>query len=1000
MSCIFKDWKSISAVFIAILLSPGDISATTFYVSTNGTPDASGTISDPLPSIQAAAEIMQTGDECQIRGGTYSETVRPLRSGTPGNPICFRSYSNETVVIDGTEIVEGPWENVSNQIYRTSVATNFEQLFVDQKMMLEARWPNMPFKENWHPEKKWSPTDAQSVLGELHSQAMAESGIDFSGALAYLKLGKQNTMQTRTVTNHSAGSDSFTYATNGLSLDHIENYGYVDNRFFLLGVLPALDCPGEWYLNRTNQLLYLWTPDGSSPSNYSVTVKARKQGFLAEERSHLEIKDLDFFGCNLELLDCNDCLVDGCNFSYPSMQRDFEIIGDRESHHPVYLNGSSIEFRNCQLNNCVREGLSIWGSDIEAKNCLVSNVNWHGIHPEAAIQSTHRGRAGANRITHCTTAHNGGVGIRINAGPQIVSFNDIFHNGIYTSDISAFYLPYGATAGGSIIHHNWSHNNPGKGYRCDVKGTNITVHHNLAWGNNQGNKWQGWNFKIYNETVAVDYENAGLMMVFERDLPANHLLFNNAAYRIHDRDHERTPTHLDLLPSPTISNNFILEKIPLERYFAHPAQADFRPALGSPLIDSGRIIPGINDDYLGMAPDIGAYERGATNYWIPGRKLNRASKPIPANGAKMVKADLELIWREGRGAKLHDVYYGTHSNAVANATTNSPEYAGRQANNIYDPNGILGQPCFWRIDEITTNDLVLKGAVWKFEARSKPSLMTNEFLAGDDSWILDGNPENHSDEDHLRVRAKSRYSYLKFVIDDLRGKRIKSVKLCLKSKAEINDTSVHRVSATNWSEENLSGTNEPPRGEILNTVSNITRDIWYEFDLSTFITNQGEWSVALSTTHNDSGKDWHSKESSSPPKLIVTYLPEEDLDGDGISDYWELDYFGATNRLDGAANADMDADGMTNYEEYITGTNPLDYNSIFRASQTKHASKFSLHFQSQSDRIYAIERCPTLSSNTWSLFASNIIGNGTLTNISDLSPSDRRYYRIRIRKAP
>jgi hypothetical protein len=37
---------------------------------------------------------------------------------------------------------------------------------------------------------------------------------------------------------------------------------------------------------------------------------------------------------------------------------------------------------------------------------------------------------------------------------------------------------------------------------------------------------------------------------------------------------------------------------------------DFTPSEGSPLIDAGTVIPGINEDYAGQAPDIGAVEHG------------------------------------------------------------------------------------------------------------------------------------------------------------------------------------------------------------------------------------------------------------------------------------------------------------------------------------------------------------------------------------------------------
>jgi hypothetical protein len=44
--------------------------------------------------------------------------------------------------------------------------------------------------------------------------------------------------------------------------------------------------------------------------------------------------------------------------------------------------------------------------------------------------------------------------------------------------------------------------------------------------------------------------------------------------------------------------------------FLAPALQDFYLPAGSPLVDQGAFIPGINDDYLGAAPDMGALENG------------------------------------------------------------------------------------------------------------------------------------------------------------------------------------------------------------------------------------------------------------------------------------------------------------------------------------------------------------------------------------------------------
>jgi len=104
---------------------------------------------------------------------------------------------------------------------------------------------------------------------------------------------------------------------------------------------------------------------------------------------------------------------------------------------------------------------------------------------------------------------------------------------------------------------------------------------------------------------------------------------------------------------------------------------DFRPKKGSSLIDSGVIVPGLNDGgrcagylphpdwgkeqggrffnhkasypgqhrkYIGKAPDIGAYEYGDSVYWIPGFRYSYPSVPIPNDNATKVPLEYGLAW--------------------------------------------------------------------------------------------------------------------------------------------------------------------------------------------------------------------------------------------------------------------------------------------------------------------------------------------------------------------
>jgi len=109
--------------------------------------------------------------------------------------------------------------------------------------------------------------------------------------------------------------------------------------------------------------------------------------------------------------------------------------------------------------------------------------------------------------------------------------------------------------------------------------------------------------------------------------------------------------------------------------------------------------------------------------------LGAVSGPNPADGDVDVKPSVVLSWNAGAVAASHEVYFGMDADAVANATTASPDYKGSKAlgEESYDP-GILtlNTAYYWRIDEVnsTSTDSPWAGNVWSFT--------TGDFFAIDD----------------------------------------------------------------------------------------------------------------------------------------------------------------------------------------------------------------------------------------------------------------------------
>jgi hypothetical protein len=96
----------------------------------------------------------------------------------------------------------------------------------------------------------------------------------------------------------------------------------------------------------------------------------------------------------------------------------------------------------------------------------------------------------------------------------------------------------------------------------------------------------------------------------------------------------------------------------------------------------------------------------------------KAGAPSPGNGSVATLTVAEMLrWSAGEGASQHGVYFGTDYDAVANATTDSPEFQGNQTQTSLSVAGIVefgGGDYYWRVDEIAADGTVIAGTTWKF----------------------------------------------------------------------------------------------------------------------------------------------------------------------------------------------------------------------------------------------------------------------------------------------
>ncbi|HDR52677.1 MAG TPA: DUF1565 domain-containing protein [Mariniphaga anaerophila] len=113
-------------LFLFMLLSvAGILGAAEYVVSVNGSDQNPGTVGMPFRTIQKAADVMQPGDVCIVRAGTYREWVKPPRGGiSEMKRIVYKAAPGEEVIIKGSEVVSN-WKKQSGNVWMAEIPDSF-----------------------------------------------------------------------------------------------------------------------------------------------------------------------------------------------------------------------------------------------------------------------------------------------------------------------------------------------------------------------------------------------------------------------------------------------------------------------------------------------------------------------------------------------------------------------------------------------------------------------------------------------------------------------------------------------------------------------------------------------------------------------------------------------------------------------------------------------------------------------------------------------------------
>jgi hypothetical protein len=452
-----------------------------------------------LRSAGHCATTAPAGARCVLGTGTYRELLRP------NDNLTIEPAPNASVVISALDLLPvATWQPHAGQILRTSLTLNSglkgNQLFLNGALLREARWPNASSSDLF--DNAWA-IAAAGTTGE----SIVATGLpaeNWSGAVLRYQ-GGSNPFALQTAVVSASTATTITFDDTGW-MACPSFCAEPGGRFSLVGVLAALDQPGEWVYDTASKTLYLWPPDGADLS--TIEVKQRDLTVDLRDRANVTLKGIGLLGGGVTMnASSASNTLDGITARYISHYEHFGGgVKTFTRNTGIQLRGQGHTVRDSQIEWSAGNGILVGGNYQTVENNLIRFTGYGGSYATAILVATEDDPVG-HRIRRNTIHDTGRDGISIDWNGGVTpttgdslrdvefAYNRIYRYARLSGDSGGIYaccyLNTQLSGTQSRIHHNWisdtgytrSDGVRPSGIYIDNASAGFLIDHNVLWGN-------------------------------------------------------------------------------------------------------------------------------------------------------------------------------------------------------------------------------------------------------------------------------------------------------------------------------------------------------------------------------------------------------------------------------------------------------------------------------------------------------------------------------------
>ena len=398
------------------------------YASDNN----NGSENFPFATISKAAEIAKAGDTVIIHDGVYYEEVVPKNDGTPTAPIIFKAADGENVSISAMEEVSD-FKHYKDDIWCAVVPKSFgaghDFVTIKGEAVNEGRHPN----SDTHPVAKVYNTDDPDFDRSLFSTAgdliVTKDKVDMTKE-NYLNADNPDVEDIEISSRTDLNQDEKDYWKGAhVILLHAEawtlspgevtasekgklivkdlcpgNYGiiyyktvypYETDFGYLTNHINTVDMPGEWYIDKSSNVMYMIPPEGTKGEDLTIELKQRQRVLDLRNRKCIRFENINTYGGGITMQDSELCVLNGGSHKYIShftySTRAHTGAYDTDNLNPnwapargecgEYVSGKNNAIINTQINGSAGAGIYMAGLYNYIDNNKVLNTSYGGIYP-------------------------------------------------------------------------------------------------------------------------------------------------------------------------------------------------------------------------------------------------------------------------------------------------------------------------------------------------------------------------------------------------------------------------------------------------------------------------------------------------------------------------------------------------------------------------------------------------------------------------------------------